>query len=186
MMSTFLHQRRFDANRELFARTIGLLALVGLTAAAASCGSNNSTTDGTLPNADGGGTGGSGGTDAGEPPVDSGSGGTESGGSGGAEVDAKPECAAPGDCPATENPCIVRTCLNQVCGQSPVPAGTLLAEQPKGTCTALRCDGEGGTVPIIDDANKPRDEGPCRIGGCDRGEPTFTNTARGTDCGDGV
>ncbi|MFO0757983.1 MAG: proprotein convertase P-domain-containing protein [Byssovorax sp.] len=79
-------------------------------------------------------------------------------------------CVKPEDCPGDE--CKVRTCELGVCGATFVPSGTVTNAQTPGDCLRRECDGHGGFVDLIDDADLPMDDGnSCTDEVCEGGVP---------------
>jgi hypothetical protein len=93
-------------------------------------------------------------------------------------------CGAAADCPGADGECAVRVCTAGTCGFAYAAAGTPVAAQTPGDCRVLACDGLGNVRASADDADVP-DAGPCVVGGCALGEPTFAPVAAGTACTQG-
>jgi hypothetical protein len=111
--------------------------------------------------------------------------GTETGGSGDGGSDAGGGCTTPASCPGADTECVKRTCVDGVCGLENMPAGTVLAAQIAGDCHRNECDGAGGYVRLVDDADVPDDGNECTADGCQAGVTTFGPLPAGTACGSG-
>jgi hypothetical protein len=94
-------------------------------------------------------------------------------------------CNAPTDCldlPADDD-CRQRTCIAEQCGEKFTPAGTPITIQTVGDCMQVVCDGNGGSMPQVYDADKPVDNNNCTSDVCTNGTPTNPPLATGTSCG---
>lgn len=86
-------------------------------------------------------------------------------------------CAGPGCitdtiCPQDPVGCWVGKCYGcEECSLVNVPAGTEVFS-PFGDCKALLCDGNGGSMTVIDDKDVPDDSDPCTVDSCVNGVPT--------------
>jgi hypothetical protein len=126
---------------------------------------------GSLSTGGAGATGGDGGAAGADP-----TGGTA--GAGGAD----PRCDAPGDCP-TGAECEERTCVDGLCGLSPLPLGSPLPDPTTGDCQRSQCDGDGSAAFVPDDTDLPDDANPCTVDACDAGTPTHLPEPSSTPCG---
>jgi hypothetical protein len=93
-----------------------------------------------------------------------------------------PECTVAADCPGADTTCRQRTCTGGVCGTVDAAATTVLTDPTPGDCHALHCDGAGGTVSVVDDADVPSDGNACTTDGCAAGVPTHVPVVTGTAC----
>jgi hypothetical protein len=92
-------------------------------------------------------------------------------------------CLTASSCPGTDTECHHRTCTNGVCGIANTTAGTALSTQTAGDCKRSQCDGNGASVVVNDDADKPVDGKACTSDICTNGVPSNPNLASGTACG---
>jgi hypothetical protein len=94
------------------------------------------------------------------------------------------ECSAPSECPGTDDYCQQRTCINFKCGLVFEAANTTLppAEQVAGDCNTKMCDGSGGVVEMVDDADTPMDGLQCTADVCSNGVPSNPMETDGTLC----
>lgn len=87
------------------------------------------------------------------------------------------------DIVADMNPCTKDVCENGVPNHSFHPAGKVLESMP-GDCRATQCDGIGGTVTVVDDADVPSEDGiTCSTASCVGGVPMQVAVNPGTTCG---
>src|SRR5262245_10197248 len=88
---------------------------------------------------------------------------------GGSEVRGT-RCEADTDCPHASAACVRAACVSGVCKEvleAEGPSATIL-QQPR-DCYRLLCDGKGGTVNVVDDADLPDDDNPCTEDTCHGG-----------------
>ncbi len=102
-----------------------------------------------------------------------------SGGSGGAAA-----CAQASDCPGTDTECRARSCANGVCGFTDAPLGTPVAQQTKGDCKQMVCDGAGAITTANDDGDPPDDGTACTVDACAGGVASHTDANAGSACSD--
>jgi hypothetical protein len=107
--------------------------------------------------------------------------------SGGTECDGIGDCVqclAEGECPGQDTACATRTCAAGACGVSFASPGTPLpaAQQTSGDCQVLECDGNGGTMPAVDDTDVPVDGDQCTADVCTKGVPSNPSLPEGTPC----
>ncbi len=88
----------------------------------------------------------------------------------------------PGDCPATGNECLYRTCTSGVCGTAPYAANTPTATQSAGDCQLQVCDGSGGTTQAVDNTDVPIDGNQCTDDVCSNGTPSNPDLSSGATC----
>ncbi|MBK8255510.1 MAG: proprotein convertase P-domain-containing protein [Polyangiaceae bacterium] len=93
------------------------------------------------------------------------------------------ECSVAEDCPAVENECLVRACVEAKCTPEPVAAGTAVAEQTDGNCEKVVCDGSGSTTTQADDSDLPADGNDCTNDVCTNGIPSNPPVTEGSACG---
>lgn len=157
-------------------RAIRASSLVALVALAGGCraiwGFEEPTPTGT------GGAGGTGGTGAGGGTGGDGGGGNVGGTGGGGG------CMSPDECPAPA-PCFLTTCTQGVCGVEPLPAGSPAESQTKGDCKTAICDGDGGSVNQIDEADPFDDAKECTEDKCIGSTPKNDPVTTGTTCATG-
>lgn len=87
-------------------------------------------------------------------------------------------------CPMPASECQAYLCPGGVCTLTGKPFGTITVGQKPGDCLRQVCDGDGGTAQVMDNTDKPADQG-CGIGACANG-PIFTPKPAGTICGAGA
>jgi hypothetical protein len=93
-------------------------------------------------------------------------------------------CVTAGNCPAPSNlECGTATCVANTCGFDYRPAGTLVAGQQAGDCHARVCDGGGGIVDWVDDADPPIDGIECTDDVCAGGLGSNPPTSAESPCG---
>ncbi|MEZ4307779.1 MAG: lamin tail domain-containing protein [Polyangiaceae bacterium] len=92
------------------------------------------------------------------------------------------ECAAPTDCPGTDNDCQTRTCNSNTCGFSFAGAGTPTSMQTTGDCKQNQCNGSGGIASVADDADLPVDGNDCTDDVCTAGVPSNPAFTAGASC----
>jgi hypothetical protein len=63
------------------------------------------------------------------------------------------------------------------------PQGFLAGPQTAGDCKRVVCDGQGGTMVVVDNTNVPNDGNPCTLDVCTNGQPSNPPTPAGTSCG---
>ena len=90
-------------------------------------------------------------------------------------------CSIASDC-GTNTECVTFTCTQGVCGSSSAPAGTVVTTQTAQDCHQNVCDGTGNIVSHIDDTDVPIGGGPCVIGVCTAGTPSFPPLPAGSPC----
>jgi hypothetical protein len=97
------------------------------------------------------------------------------------------QCASASQCPGSDDECQTRTCSAGMCGFAFASAGTPRTQQTAGDCHRAVCDGAGGTSSMIDDNDRPADDGNACTGEvCTQGAPSHPNVATGTACGTGL
>ncbi|MBK9261174.1 MAG: DUF4215 domain-containing protein [Polyangiaceae bacterium] len=134
----------------------------------------------------GGGQGGGGQGGGGQGGGGQGGGGQGGGGQGGGGQGGGPTgCVIIEDCPAPAGPCEETTCTNGVCGFSPLPDQTPIANQTMGDCKAIVCDGAGNSTEINDDLDVLVDATECTIDFCTAGTPMSMPTGFGAPCMEG-
>lgn len=120
----------------------------------------------------------------------SGGGGATSGGSGGGGAatggfDPGIECLFAFDCPGEDADCVVRTCVDGMCGTGKVPDGTPTSKQIAGDCLRSVCDGKGGEKLVADDLDVSIDGSACTRDACNDGVPSNPPETAGAACDDG-
>ena len=65
------------------------------------------------------------------------------------------------------------------------PQGFLAGPQTAGDCKRVVCDGQGGTMVVVDDTDVPSDGNPCTLDVCTNGQPSNPPTPADTGCGTG-
>jgi len=98
---------------------------------------------------------------------------------------AVPPCLTPASCPGVDTDCQSRTCTSGVCGFSFQPAGTPTSSQIPGDCHRNECDGAGGIIPVVDNADLPIDGQQCTDDVCVAGNPSHPPSPIGTACTQG-
>jgi hypothetical protein len=135
---------------------------------------------------------GSGGTSGGSS-ASGGTGGVSGGAAGGASGDAamagsggaaNVSCSLPSDCPLPVNRCILRTCVDGVCGETPRESGAVyLLDEPPDCHATTSCDGAGYPVVVLDQSNTPTPPNPCLTGTCNAaGVPSTQPRPARTPC----
>lgn len=94
-------------------------------------------------------------------------------------------CAVAEDCPALNAPCQERTCDAGVCGTSPLPEGTPVAEQIFGDCRIAVCDGAGFLTEVADATDLFGGSSACTQRACVGGELQVTHQPHGSPCAEG-
>lgn len=94
-------------------------------------------------------------------------------------------CVVADDCPALNAPCQERTCDAGVCGTSPLPEGTPVAEQIFGDCRIAVCDGAGAVTEVADAADLFGGSSACTQRACVGGELQVTHQPLGSPCAEG-
>jgi hypothetical protein len=93
-------------------------------------------------------------------------------------------CTTASDCPPPGSACVVATCTGGVCGTANVAAGTATSSQTPGDCHVTQCDGNGGTVSVVDNTDTPADDGnPCTSETCNAGTPAHPPRPALSACG---
>ncbi|MBX7081387.1 MAG: hypothetical protein K1X88_19455 [Nannocystaceae bacterium] len=94
------------------------------------------------------------------------------------------ECISPDDCDQfpVDDDCQMRTCEANTCGQVFTDADTEIGMQVPADCHVVVCDGAGGTVANVDDADVPDDGLECTVDSCDAGVPSNDPVPAGTPC----
>ena len=95
------------------------------------------------------------------------------------------QCVLAATCPGTDTDCQTRTCVNNACGFSFAPSGTLTSSQTSGDCKQNQCDGSGGVVSANDDTDVPVDGNQCTADVCTLGVPSNPPEPAGTTCNQG-
>jgi hypothetical protein len=92
------------------------------------------------------------------------------------------QCQLPADCPDPGAECETRTCTSGQCGTGFVASGTPLATQPAGDCREMQCNGVGGILLTVNDADVPNDGNECTDDACVAGSPVSTAAPAGSPC----
>lgn len=95
------------------------------------------------------------------------------------------ECNTTSQCPGTDTECQTRSCTGGACGFSFAPNGTPTGSQSPGDCHENRCDGAGGTVNAIDNADVPVDGNQCTSDACNGGVPSNPPVPLNSPCSQG-
>lgn len=108
-------------------------------------------------------------------------------GGGGGTGGGMASCTSASDCPATGSECVLAVCDNGQCSTTNELSGTLLVTQVLGDCHDLYCNGGGGTLELVNDADVPGDDGnECTEGVCTMGVASHDPLAAGTLCTGGT
>lgn len=99
------------------------------------------------------------------------------------QTDAGAQCTAADDCPAPQAECRQASCVNGVCGVSPVASGTPVSTQTAGDCQVSQCDGVGNVISVEDATDVEDDGNDCTVDSCLQGAPTHGNADAGVGCG---
>ncbi len=92
------------------------------------------------------------------------------------------QCLTAAHCPGQDTECRTRTCTANVCGEQLAPQGTPLSMQTAGDCRRATCDGMGGVVSAVDDADLPVDGRDCTADLCTNGTPSNPPQPEGAVC----
>src|SRR5262249_54537380 len=84
-------------------------------------------------------------------------------------------CLTASSCPGTDADCHHPTSTNGASGIANTPAGTALTTQTAGDCKKVQCDGNGATMTVTDDTDKPADGNACTDDVCTSGVPSNPN-----------
>ncbi len=95
------------------------------------------------------------------------------------------QCVLATDCPGSDTECAVRTCVNNLCGQSLTAMGTPLTAQTAGDCKTAQCDGSGGVVQAADPMDVPNDNNACTEDVCTGTTPSNPPLPATATCGPG-
>jgi hypothetical protein len=93
-------------------------------------------------------------------------------------------CNVPADCGANTD-CLTRTCTAHACGGTFTLSGTATSAQTAGDCHQNVCDGMGGVMPVIDNADIPVDGNDCTNDVCTAGSPSNPALVVDTTCSAG-
>ncbi|HVY44819.1 MAG TPA: lamin tail domain-containing protein [Minicystis sp.] len=93
-------------------------------------------------------------------------------------------CNVASDC-GTDTDCQTWACNAGTCVPTNTPAGTAVSDQTAGDCLEVQCDGNGGTMPVDDNADVPVDGNDCTQDLCANGTPSNPPEDAGTTCGNG-
>lgn len=146
-----------------------------------STGATSSSSSSSSSSGDSGGTGGTGGasssSSSGEGP--GGGGASSSSSSSGGMA-----CAESADCPGFPGPpCAQVACVAGSCAVVAPPLGTPTTDATPGDCHSTACDGQGGTVELVDVSDIPDDSNDCTVDKCDgQGKAWNTPLPAGASC----
>jgi hypothetical protein len=90
-------------------------------------------------------------------------------------------CDIAADCGVTTD-CVTYTCTSHVCSHTFANSGTPTTSQTPGDCHQTQCDGNGGTMQVIDNTDVPVDGNVCTSDVCTAGTPSNPALADGTAC----
>ncbi len=94
-------------------------------------------------------------------------------------------CSTRADCSQPDNPCMKPLCTSGVCGSTPAPEGTSIADAAAGDCKAQICDGAGNIMATNDDTDIPNDGNSCTNDACTNGIPSNAPVAAAAPCSEG-
>jgi hypothetical protein len=130
----------------------------------------------------GGGAGGTGGATTSS--TSAGGGGAGAGGTSSSSGTGGAPCSESSDCPGYPGPaCAQVACIGGACEVIKPPAGSPTTDTTAGDCHATACDGQGGTIELVDVGDIPEDSNDCTIDACDaQGKAWNTKLPAGASC----
>ncbi len=96
------------------------------------------------------------------------------------------ECTIPADCPLPVSECVVRSCVDGICGEELAVPGSIVTQQTPGDCMRNVWDAIGEVVGEPDGQDVPNDDNECTVDTCVNGVPAFDALADGTPCSTGI
>lgn len=104
------------------------------------------------------------------------------GGSGGTGGTCAAQCCEPTDCPAPDQVCVARTCVDGSCGETVVLEGQESPWQTPNDCRKYLCNADGDSDWTHDELDPLNDGIQCTVDVCVNGTPANTPVDAGTPC----